>query len=122
MTRISGRTPGWCRRAANVGLEDLVAKQIQVAAKVDANPDLKICSLVAGMIASLHPARPSPRRDHPHRTHLRRRPTRPQRTRPHHLASARALALARRLARRLPGHPPRTPDADHLPERARPQT
>lgn len=39
------------RLAENVGLEDLVAEHVQVAAKVGANPDLKIGSLVSGMIA-----------------------------------------------------------------------
>jgi hypothetical protein len=43
-----------------------------------------------------------------------RRPTRPQRTRPHHLARARALARAWRLARRLRGHPPSTPGPGRL--------
>jgi Transposase DDE domain group 1 len=39
------------RLAENVGLEDLVAEHVQVAAKVGANPEVKIGSLVAGMIA-----------------------------------------------------------------------
>lgn len=39
------------RLAENVGLEDLVTEHVQVAAKVGANPGLKIDSLVAGMIA-----------------------------------------------------------------------
>jgi hypothetical protein len=39
------------RLAENVGLEDLVAEHVQVAAKVGANPGLKIGSLVTGMIA-----------------------------------------------------------------------
>lgn len=39
------------RLAENVGLEDLVAEHVHVAAKVGANPDLKIGSLIAGMIA-----------------------------------------------------------------------
>jgi hypothetical protein len=39
------------RLAQNVGLEDLVAEHVQVAAKVGTNADLKIGSLVAGMIA-----------------------------------------------------------------------
>jgi hypothetical protein len=39
------------RLAENVGLEDLVAEHVQVAAKVGANPGVKIGSLVAGMIA-----------------------------------------------------------------------
>ncbi|MCA1682187.1 MAG: IS1380 family transposase [Actinobacteria bacterium] len=39
------------RLAENVGLDDLVAEHVQVAAKVGANPSLKVSSLVAGMIA-----------------------------------------------------------------------
>jgi Transposase DDE domain group 1 len=39
------------RLADNVGLEDLVAEHVQVAAKVGVNPGVKIGSLVAGMIA-----------------------------------------------------------------------
>ena len=39
------------RLAQNIGLEDLVAEHVRVAAKVGANPDLKIGSLVAGMVA-----------------------------------------------------------------------
>ena len=39
------------RLAQNTGLEDLVAQHVRVAAKVGANPDLKIGSLVAGMVA-----------------------------------------------------------------------
>jgi hypothetical protein len=39
------------RLAENVGLEDLVTEHVQVAAKVGANPGVKIGSLVAGMIA-----------------------------------------------------------------------
>ncbi|MBV9163431.1 MAG: hypothetical protein JO281_18185 [Pseudonocardiales bacterium] len=39
------------RLAENVGLEDLVVEHVQVAAKVGANPGVKIGSLVAGMIA-----------------------------------------------------------------------
>ena len=35
------------RLAENVGLEDLVAEHVQVAAKVGANPGVKIGSLVA---------------------------------------------------------------------------
>jgi hypothetical protein len=62
----------------------------------------------------LHPTRRGPRRDHPHRTHPGRRPTRPQRTRPDHLAPARRMALASRLARRLYRHPPRTPSPGRL--------
>jgi Transposase DDE domain group 1 len=57
----------------------------------------------------LDPTRQSPRRDHPPRTHPGRRPPSPQRTRPHHLAPTRQLALARRLDRRLPRHPPSAP-------------
>src|SRR5215469_8141268 len=39
------------RLADNVGLEELVAQHVHVAAKVGANPGVKIGSLVAGMIA-----------------------------------------------------------------------
>lgn len=39
------------RLAENVGLEELVAEHVHLAAKVGANPDLKIGSLVAGMVA-----------------------------------------------------------------------
>jgi hypothetical protein len=39
------------RLAQNIGLEDLVAQHVHVAAKVGANPDLKIGALVAGMVA-----------------------------------------------------------------------
>jgi hypothetical protein len=39
------------RLASNVGLEELVTEHVQVAAKVGANPGMKIGSLVAGMIA-----------------------------------------------------------------------
>src|SRR5215204_2982924 len=39
------------RLAQNVGLEELVGQHLRVAAKVGANPDLKIGSLVAGMVA-----------------------------------------------------------------------
>jgi hypothetical protein len=39
------------RLAQNIGLEDLVAEHVRVAAKVGANPGLKIGSLVAGMVA-----------------------------------------------------------------------
>jgi hypothetical protein len=39
------------RLAQNIGLEDLARQHVRVAAKVGANPDLKIGSLVAGMIA-----------------------------------------------------------------------
>jgi hypothetical protein len=39
------------RLASNVGLEELVAEHVRVAAKVGANPGVKIGSLVAGMIA-----------------------------------------------------------------------
>ena len=39
------------RLAQNVGLEDLVAQHVRVAAKVGANPGLKIGALVAGMVA-----------------------------------------------------------------------
>jgi CubicO group peptidase (beta-lactamase class C family) len=39
------------RLAQNVGLEDLVAEHVRVAAKVGANPGLKIGALVAGMVA-----------------------------------------------------------------------
>jgi Transposase DDE domain group 1 len=39
------------RLVQNVGLDDLVAEHVRVAAKVGANPDLKIGSLVAGMVA-----------------------------------------------------------------------
>jgi hypothetical protein len=39
------------RLAENVGLEDLVTEHVQVAAKVGANPGVKVGSLVAGMIA-----------------------------------------------------------------------
>jgi hypothetical protein len=39
------------RLAENIGLEDLVAEHVYVAAKVGANPDLKVGSLVAGMVA-----------------------------------------------------------------------
>ena len=39
------------RLAQNIGLEDLVAQHVRVAAKVGANPGLKIGSLVAGMVA-----------------------------------------------------------------------
>jgi hypothetical protein len=39
------------RLAQNIGLQDLVAEHVRVAAKVGANPDLKIGSLVAGMVA-----------------------------------------------------------------------
>ena len=39
------------RLAEKVGLEDLVTEHVQVAAKVGANPGVKIGSLVAGMIA-----------------------------------------------------------------------
>jgi Transposase DDE domain group 1 len=38
------------RLAENVGLEDLVGEHVQVAAKVGANPGLKVGSLVAGMV------------------------------------------------------------------------
>jgi hypothetical protein len=41
------------RLAENVGLEDLVAEHVHVAAKVGANADLKIGSLVAGMVAGV---------------------------------------------------------------------
>src|SRR6266498_3774055 len=39
------------RLAENVGLEDLVAEHLCVAAKVGANPEVKIGSLIAGMVA-----------------------------------------------------------------------
>jgi Transposase DDE domain group 1 len=39
------------RLAENVGLEDLVAEHVQVGAAVGANPEVKVGSLVAGMIA-----------------------------------------------------------------------
>jgi hypothetical protein len=39
------------RLAQNVGLEDLVAQHVRVAAKVGANPGLKIGALVAGLVA-----------------------------------------------------------------------
>lgn len=39
------------RLAENVGLEDLVGEHVHVAAKVGANADLKVGSLVAGMVA-----------------------------------------------------------------------
>ena len=39
------------RLAENVGLEDLVAEHVCVAAKVGANPEVKIGSLIAGMVA-----------------------------------------------------------------------
>jgi hypothetical protein len=39
------------RLAENVGLEELVTEHVHVAAKVGANPGLKVGSLVAGMIA-----------------------------------------------------------------------
>jgi Transposase DDE domain group 1 len=39
------------RLAQNVGLEELVTEHVRVAAKVGANPGVKIGSLVAGMIA-----------------------------------------------------------------------
>ena len=39
------------RLASNVGLEELVTKHVHVAAKVGANPGVKIGSLVAGMVA-----------------------------------------------------------------------
>jgi hypothetical protein len=39
------------RLADNVGLEGLVAEHVRVAAKVGANPGLKVGSLVAGMVA-----------------------------------------------------------------------
>jgi hypothetical protein len=39
------------RLAENVGLEELVGEHVQVAAKVGANPGLKVGSLVAGMVA-----------------------------------------------------------------------
>jgi hypothetical protein len=41
------------RLAENIGLEDLVAEHVQVAAKVGVNPGVKIGSLVAGMIAGV---------------------------------------------------------------------
>ena len=43
-----------------------------------------------------------------------RRPARPQRRRHHPLAPARSMALATRLAGRLPGHPPPTPSPGRL--------
>lgn len=61
-----------------------------------------------GTLASAHHAQ-GPRRHHPQRAHHRRRAPRPQRTRPGHLAPARSMALATRLERRLPRHPPRPP-------------
>src|ERR1700752_1710342 len=39
------------RLAPNIGLEDLAGRHVRVAAKVGANPGLKIGSLVAGMVA-----------------------------------------------------------------------
>jgi hypothetical protein len=39
------------RLAQNIGLEDLARQHVRVAAKVGANPGLKIGSLVAGMVA-----------------------------------------------------------------------
>jgi hypothetical protein len=39
------------RLATDVGLEGLVCEHVDVAAKVGANPDLKVGSLVAGMVA-----------------------------------------------------------------------
>src|SRR5918992_1595947 len=39
------------RLAENAGLEDLVGGHVHVTAKVGANPDLKVGSLVAGMLA-----------------------------------------------------------------------
>jgi hypothetical protein len=39
------------RLAQNVGLEELVSEHVRVAAKVGANPGVKIGSLVAGMVA-----------------------------------------------------------------------
>jgi Transposase DDE domain group 1 len=39
------------RLARNIGLEDLAGRHVRVAAKVGANPGLKIGSLVAGMVA-----------------------------------------------------------------------
>ena len=39
------------RLSQNIGLEDLAGQHVRVAAKVGANPGLKIGSLVAGMVA-----------------------------------------------------------------------
>jgi hypothetical protein len=39
------------RLTTNVGLEDLVEEHLRVAAKVGANPGVKIGSLVAGLVA-----------------------------------------------------------------------
>jgi hypothetical protein len=39
------------RLVENVGLEDLVASHVRVAAKVGANPGVKVGSLVAGMVS-----------------------------------------------------------------------
>jgi hypothetical protein len=39
------------RLAENIGLEELVTEHVHVAARVGANPGVKIGSLVAGMIA-----------------------------------------------------------------------
>jgi len=106
------------RLARNIGLEDLVGEHVKVAAKVGANPGVKVGSLVAGHRARpdpstgharLGPPRRDPRRHPAYRTHPDHRPSRPQRTRPDHLAPTRNMALARRLAGRLRRHPPRTP-------------
>ena len=71
--------------------------------------------------AGLDPARRRPRRDDPGRTRPGRRPPRPQRPRHHHLAPARELALAGRLAQRVRRHPPGTPGRGRLTLTARPQ-
>lgn len=39
------------RLAENIGLEELVAQRVRVNAEVGANPDLKVGSLIAGMVA-----------------------------------------------------------------------
>jgi hypothetical protein len=54
MTRISCRRQVWHRRCgwpATLARKTLVAEQVRVSARVGANPDVKIGSLVAGMIA-----------------------------------------------------------------------
>ena len=58
--------------------------------------------------ASLHPPRRGPGARPSAPSSSRLPPGRPQRTRPDPLAPARGMTLARRLAGRLPGHPPAT--------------
>lgn len=88
------------RLAENVGLEELVAEHVHVAAKVGADPDLKLGSLVAGMIAGADTIEDGPAatlRDPGH-----------GRCDPRPVDAGVVSARVRRLAQRVRRHPPRT--------------